>query len=265
MKRLLSIDLYRYKKDKTALIGAIIAAGMLVMSIFMLFLMKSFSSLDDEAFQMLFEPRSTYIQNLRMSSNAGAVALIIIAIISARDFTQNTLRLKVLNGYDRIKIYLSTLLTNLLYGIVIVFAYALLSLGFEVILFGYGVEFTVDEFFSLTGSTLMAMIYIFLFISIATAITMRFKTIGASIGILLAVSIGEGILSSLLSMFPTVMRHVPEWFSNSLNIFPSIAMLNIATSNTNATINAIIIVSGLLLLGLVNFLGINSFKNSDIK
>ncbi|NMA05105.1 MAG: hypothetical protein GX931_01905 [Acholeplasmataceae bacterium] len=265
MKRLLSIDLYRYKKDKTALIGTIIAAGMLVMSIFMLFLMKSFSSFDDETFQMLFEPRSTYIQNLRMSSNAGAVALIIVTIVNARDFTQNTLRLKILNGHSRIKIYLSALLTNLLYGIVVVFAYALLSLVFETALFGYGARFTVDEFFSLAGSTLMALIYILLFISIATAVTMRFKTIGASIGVILAISIGEGILASLLAMFPSVVENVPKWFNNALNIFPSIAMLSIATANLNTVITTIIIVSGLLLLGLVNFLGINSFKNSDIK
>ncbi|MGI6359490.1 MAG: hypothetical protein ACOX02_00395 [Acholeplasmatales bacterium] len=42
MKQLLSIDLYRYKKDSTPLIGTIIAAGMLAMTIGMLFFNERF-------------------------------------------------------------------------------------------------------------------------------------------------------------------------------------------------------------------------------
>lgn len=266
MKRLLSIDLYRYQKDKTPLIGAIIAAGMLAMTVGMLFLMKGLSStLTEDEFRMIFLPKSTYIQGFQMANNAGLVSIMIIVIVTARDFTQNTLRLKILNGHNRTKIYLSTLLANILFGVVVVFLYSLLSLVFGVILFGYGSEFTVDEFFNLVRYTLMALIYVFLYISIATAITMRFKTIGASIGITIAVLLGESILSSLLAMLPTTVGNVPEWLMNTLSVLPTVAFLKIMSFNINAVVTTIILVSGLSLLALVNFLGINSFKNSDIK
>lgn len=266
MKQLLSIDLYRYKKDSTPLIGTIIAAGMLAMTIGMLFLMKGLSTtLTADEFRMIFAPKSTYIQGFQMANNAGLVSIIIIVIVTARDFTQNTLRLKILNGHNRTKIYLSTLFTNIIFGVIVVFVYSLLSLVSGILLFGYGSAFTVAEFFSLAGSTLMALIYVLLFISIGTAITMRFKTIGASIGITMAVLLGESILASLLHMLPTTVGKIPEWFMNTLNILPTVAFINIMSFKTSTLVTTIIILSGLSLLALVNFLGINSFKNSDIK
>ncbi len=266
MKKLLSIDLYRYKKDMTPLIGLIIVGGILAMMVGMLALMKGITTtLDDEGFQMLFAPKNTYIQGFQMANNAGLVSIIIVIIVTAKDFTQNTIRLKILNGHDRVKIYLSTLLTNIIFGVTVVFAYSLLSLICGVLLFGYGTEFTVDEFFNLAGSTLMALIFVLLFLSISTAITMKMKTIGSSIGITIAVVIGEGILASLLAMLPITVGNIPKWFMDTLNILPTVAMLKIMSFKITTLETSIIITSGLLLLALVNFLGINSFKNSDIK
>lgn len=266
MKRLLSIDLYRYKKDPTPLIGAIVAAGFLAMTIGMLFMMKSISTtLTDEEFRMMFSPKSTFIQGFQMANNAGLVSIIIIIIVTARDFTQNTLRLKILNGHKRTNVYLSTLLANVIFGVIIVLAYSILSLVFGVMMFSYGSEFTVSEFFSLVGGAFMALIYVLLYISIATAITMKFKSIGASLGIALAVLLGESILSSLLAMLPTTVGNIPNWLMNTLSVLPTIAFLRIMSFQASALVVTIIVTSGLALLVLVNFLGINTFKNSDIK
>lgn len=147
MEKLIKVDLYRYKKDKTSLIGLIIVIGLLFFSALMyLSMSKLIDATEIEGMeQMLYSPRSIYFQSFMMGNNSGLVAIIIIAVITSRDFVQDTVRLKIINGFDKTQIYFSTLITNIIYGVGIVLGYALAMLLISSLIFGYGQKLDSEE------------------------------------------------------------------------------------------------------------------------
>ena len=265
MNKLLSVDLYRLRKDKTPLLGVIIGAGLFLMTtglyVILYFLSKD---ADSTPFTTMLNSRVSFISSFQMGNNVGLVVVIILAVFTSRDFTQNTLRLKVINNLDRRKIYISTLLTNLIYGLVVIVTFALLTLVVMTLLFGYGSAFDVNEFFHLLGTTSIALLFVILYISIITAVSMKFQTIGASIGLSIAVIIGESIIVTILRSMPAAMPNFPEWLYKGFNVFPSSGMSSLLTTFDGVDAMIMVIASIVLIVG-INILGLQSFKKSDIK
>ncbi|MGI6782493.1 MAG: hypothetical protein ACOX56_06765 [Acholeplasmataceae bacterium] len=266
MDKLLNVDLYRLKKDKTALIGVIISAGLLVFTIGLSLIMKILGTVTATGgLDALFTPKSTYIQGFQMGSNAGLVVIIILTVITTREFTQNTIRLKIINGFDRRKIYFSALFTNLIYGITVIFGYSLLSLLGTSAIFGYGSEFNYQELVDLTLVTFMALIYVAVYVSLVTAVGMRMQRIGATIGISIGVILGETIIYSFVVMLPILAGKIPIWVMKVLHILPSVGMGSLVMFNYNAELIVIMLVSSIVLIIGINLLAMYSFTKVDIK
>jgi ABC-type transport system involved in multi-copper enzyme maturation permease subunit len=266
MVSLLKVDLYRLRKDKTPLIGVLLSAGLLILTLGIFGIIKLISSVSDlEGIEMLLSPKRNYIQGFQMGSNAGLVALIIMAVFTARDFTQNTLRLKIINGHSRTKIYFSTLLTNLLYGVVVILGYSIITLLITTAIFGYGKAFDSKEFLSLLAATGMSLLYVILFTSVVTAVSLKAQRMGSSIGLSIAIVVGEGFLSSLLFMIPTFNPDFPEWISRSFQVLPSIGMMMLVNEGFTGRTAWIMIISTLVLIAVTITLSLLSFKKSDIK
>ncbi|MFA5720154.1 MAG: hypothetical protein WC939_03750 [Acholeplasmataceae bacterium] len=265
MRKLLRVDLFRLRKDKTPLLGFIVAAVLVLMSLGMFALLYSLTNDSEGGFMAIYSPKNMFIQSFQMGNNVGLVVVIIVAIFTSRDFTQNTLRLKVINGYARFKVYLSMLFTNLIYGIGLILGYGLVMLLIGSLIFGYGSPFNLSEFLKLLATSSMALLYVILFVSIVTAISMKFHTIGASIGLSVAVVIGETIFSMIISSFPTAIKGFPEWLTKGLSALPSIGMTSLSTFTYDRIGVMVIIISSVLLIILVNVLGIRSFNKSDLK
>lgn len=264
MNNLIKVDLFRLKKDKTALLGGIISFGLLMMSVGLFAVISSFAE-NMDGLQQLFSAKTGFIQSFQMGNNVGLVVIIIIAIMTSRDFTQHTIRLKVINGYDRVKIYFSTLITNLIYGILLIVVYALLNLSFMSMIFGFGEALTTALVLELLGGMSMALLHVVLFISIATAISMKFQTIGASIGLSIAIIIGEGLLSSILLAFPLFIGNFPEWLSYAMKVFPSQGMTWLIGFNYDMASTIIVVISSLVLIVLTNALAVMTFRKNDLK
>lgn len=265
MKNLLKVDFYRLRKDKTALIGAIVAAGFLIFTVIMYVGIWAFQNRMEGDQITLFYPKNAFVQGFQMGNNVGLIISILIAVLTTRDFSQNTLRLKIINGHERWKIYLSMIIVNLTYGASIILSYSILSLLFSSLIFGYGQPFTVNEFFTLLGTGALALLIAILIISIVTAFSMRTKRMGAAIGLTIAFIMGEVILTMFLLLSPIVIRDLPEWFLKVLQIFPTIGLQNLMTYNLDTTDIIIVVVSNVFFIFLTNFLSILSFNKSDIK
>lgn len=265
MYKLLKVDLYKLKKDKTALIGAIISAALLLFTVGLTLSIKLLGQSNMAGLEALFAPKSTYVQGFQMGSNAGLVVIIIIAVITTKEFTQNTIRLKIINGFDRKKIYLSTLITNLIYGISIMLGYSLLTLMFNSLLVGYGTEFNAQEIADLVIVTIVAVVYIVLYISLVTAVSMKFQRIGATIGISIGVILAEALLYSFVVMLPILAGNIPVEVYKVLHIFPSVGMGTLMAYTFNAETIAIMLASAITLVVGINLLAVFSFAKSDIK
>lgn len=265
MNKLLKVDFYRLRKDKTILLGAIIAAGLLLMSLGMFALFYWLTKDMEGGMTPLFTPKTLFIQSFQMGNNVGLVVIIILAVFTSRDFTQNTLRLKVINGFKRHKVYLSMLITNLVYGISLIVGYGLISLVVSSLLFGFGEAFTGKVLLQLLATSGMALLYVILFVSVVTAISMKFQTIGASIGLSIAIVLGESILSMIISSFPATIPGWPEWATYGLNVLPTFSMTALITYTYRWQNAVVLIISAVVLIVLTNALGMRSFKKGDIK
>lgn len=267
MNRLLKLDFYRLKKDVTTLIGVLVCFGLLLLTIgiqgFGYFMLKS-TGLEDSGLAIMFLPRSTYIQNFQIANNSGLVVLIITLIFTVRDFSQNTMRLKIINGFKKRDIYLSSLITTLVYGVPIIFAFSFISFVAGLLFFGYVVPFDTNEFLKLLATSALLILYLILFLSIINAISMRFQKVGPAIGITIAVVLGENLVSTSISLIPTLGQNLPEWPLKFLNLLPTYALTTLVGFSFDGWDLLIMLIGFVGLTVLVNLLGIKAFEKKDI-
>ncbi len=182
----------------------------------------------------------------------------------SQDYTNNTIRNKIICGHSRISIYLSNFITSMLGTIIIYGLYVLITLGIGSIIAGVSSDFDLER-------TIKGILLTYCILLTFTSLTVMFCMItsgvsGTVISTLLYIILG---MSSLVFVFID-SDTIREWF---MNINPTYQIDNVQSYVYDSDLLPLeddvhiswIPISSLVVITLSTVLGISVFNKKDIK
>ncbi|MFA5486059.1 MAG: hypothetical protein WC275_03125 [Bacilli bacterium] len=198
MKNLLTADLKKLFKGKALyfLLGASVILPLFTTLFIALLMFITTQVGEANAFAEIFSPTVLYVTSFSLLNNIGLALLITLILVSAGDFTQATIRNKVVAGHKREHIFYSSLITNLLFAFFVMFTYSSLSYLFSSLIFGFTLNaFLIVLKFGLIGYTSYLVIY-----TLATVVMFKLKNAWAPILIVIGVMIGVSIINFFVGL-----------------------------------------------------------------
>ena len=268
MLDLLKVDLKRVFKDKLFMIICIIA-GAFIISTPLLYKVL-FSAIDmGDLMGMTINAKTLTFTAFSPSSDLGLIMPILVVIILCKDFSQGTVRNKIICGKSRSKIYFSMLLTCIIVMCGVMLAYGVLILLVSLTVFDYQeTAFTAKDFGYLVLSLGFEMlIYVFIS-SLVCFFEVFMKNAGLAIVMYFAVNLLLAIIGGIVSlawMFSdpnSAMYSVLEILSKA-NVF-STTLIGQGASYSLTDILCLLIPTIGGSAGLI-FLGRAVFKKKDLK
>lgn len=200
MRNLLKTDLKRIVKDKLFFVVCILSGAF---AIFGPLLYKAlFSSLDmGEELGMIIDAKTLFFMAFAPGDNCGLIVPILLAIVLCKDFTQGTIRNKIIAGKSRTKIFLSLFISCAITLFAVILAYAILTLAFSLLFFEYqATTFRFSDFLYILESILLEC-FVYLFIAALVAFLCVFmKNMGLTIVVYVAISFLFALIGGALSM-----------------------------------------------------------------
>ena len=181
MANLFRAFLFKLKKDLTFRITLFIGLGIsILITVIYLLLDVAMNSLSDEAsFEFMFcTGQSLLVTSLSPAQNFGIAIPINLIVFTVMEFTQGTIRNKIIAGNSKAKIYLSLYLSGLVFSIAIFSSYALLSFALGSIIGGFDPNGTVSLYGTSTGEYIWKLLVLTLLVYITiTTVTVFFATL----------------------------------------------------------------------------------------
>ena len=268
MRNLYISDLKRILKVKLFLITCILAG---VFALVNPLLYKVLFSLLDlgEMLTGIVDAKSMLFTAFLPGDNLGLIMPILVAIIVCKDFSQGTVRNKIISGHSRSKIFLSHLFTSSTVICVLMLLHGLLTFLISLCLFEYSsTEFTASELGYLLLSIFFEMLVYVAIAAIVTFIATLSKNMGVCILLYLAVSFGMSILGSIFMTAGMFIDPENGWygvveFLNALNIFTS-SLIGAGVSYSAKDVLYILLAPILIGSGCTG-LGIRLFSKKNLK
>ena len=201
MVTLLKADLKRMLKDKLFMIACIIGGGFALLTPLLYYGLEWILNIDDAAMLgVLISSKGVLTNSFAPLNNFGLILPIFLGIIIHKDFSNGTVRNKIICGKPRYQIYLSILISTIIVMLICVLGYALIGFGVGSLLLEYSPTVTLLEdidfilltllFGSLTYSVL-ASIIVFLFVNM--------KNVGLGAVLYFALAFILTLLATILS------------------------------------------------------------------
>ena len=217
MKNIFKAFLFKLKKDLSFRIIGIIGLALAVLLPTILFLIDlGISQLNDDGkiTHMLCTGQSLLVSSWSPTQNFGLAIPITLITLTVLEFTNGTIRNKVISGYSKTKIYLGLYFTGLLYTLALISVYVLVCFGLGCAFGGFNPRGELFSLSSLGGGSitpdfLWKVIFLSLlaYVVIAT-MTIFFSTLFRNIGpsipvviILIVMCSGLASISQVLSLF----------------------------------------------------------------
>lgn len=188
------------------------------------------------------------------------------AMLISRDYTNNTIRNKIIIGHSRTNIYLTNLIVTAAVFMIYNAAYLLVVIGVGIPLLGGG-DFPNSD---LIKNMALALIVLLTFSALVTFITMTIKTIGGAILAIALNYIGSfiGLAVEILSMkyekfCEFLTDALPSMQLDTLQMSSNLASTIMSTGNT-IHYGSIIIYDVIIIVG-ITILGIAIFNKADVK
>ncbi len=215
MKKLLTADFRRIFKGKgiyVLMILGFIFPAISALVIRLTGLANDVEELGDLAAEV-FNPVGMYAASFSPTQNLGLILLIVVGVLLSGEFTNNTMRNKIVVGHSKTAIFLSSLITVLTYIFVVVLVNSSFTYLFNSISFGFGLQ----PFCAYFKRGLVAYSGIFVLYSLSIVATYLFKNLAGPLGIVLGIYFvlmmistfvfaangGEGVKAKLLFyLFP---------------------------------------------------------------
>ena len=152
MIRLLITDFKRIFKDKLFLVLLIIGTAFAFVSPVLYKTMFLF--MDETETEVINQMgllsaytsgKGLYFASFNIADNFGILLPILITIVIFKDYSNGTIRNKIVNGHSRSSIYFSQFISTAVTLWLMILYHALLQFVLGTIFFGYGVEITVTE------------------------------------------------------------------------------------------------------------------------
>ena len=268
MRNLYKTDLKRIFKDKLFLITCILAGVFAFINPLLYKVLFVALGIEDIPL-LLVNAKSLFFTAFAAGDNLGLIMPILIAIIVCKDFSQGTVRNKIISGKSRGAIFLSHFLTASTVICSLMLIHGLLTLGISLCFFDYqDGPFTAADFGYLMASLGFEMLIYMAVAATVTFIATISKNMGICIVLYLAASLGLTIVGSLtqvVGMFldPESTEYAIMEFVNAINFF-STTLIGTGTTYSAKDVFYILISPILTIAGCVGF-GILKFSKKNLK
>lgn len=197
MKKLLIADLRRIFKGKG--IYVLMTLGFIFPAISALIVQLSglandVAELGDLAAEV-FNPVALYAGSFNPTQNIGLILLIVVGVLISGEFTNNTIRNKIVAGHSKTSLFLSSLVTVLTYVFVVVLVNSSFTYLFNSISFG------LQPFSDYFKRGLVAYSSIFVIYTIMTLLTYQFKNLAGPLGLVLGIYFVLMMISTIIFSF----------------------------------------------------------------
>lgn len=274
MKQLLKADLRRFFKDKLFLVSLIVI-GIFAIITPLLFKLIASISINSDIFvgteldiNEFFNAKSLSLNCFNLSSDVGFILTIFLTILICKDFSYGTIRNKVVSGHTRHNIYLSSLITSIIFLVALILGYYLLNLGVSLCLFPFANgDLSSKEIGIYIVSILLELL---IYIAVASFINMLvfiFKSPVLPIVIFLGLIFLASILVMVNSFMVDESAATYKFITWLIKIVPSLQSSSLLSFNESTTFKDIypILVSNVIYIGGSIPLGILIFNKSDLK
>ena len=274
MRELLKTDLKRIWKDKLFLVICIIAGAFAVFSPLLFKGILALASTEElmeveELLGLQINAKMLFFNSFSLGNNFALVLPILLTIALCKDFSQGTVRNKIICGKSRTEIYFSLFITCAIYMCAVILTQAVLTLLVSLILFEYQpTEFTSKDFWYLLASIGLEII-VYLFVSaLLVFLIALMKNAGLAIVTYFVVNFVCLIVGSVTQLVlpytdpSSAIYSVLEFF-NTANVFSS--MLIGGGSSYAAKELIYLLVPNLLLTEILLIFGMFIFRKKDLK
>lgn len=198
MKKLLIADLRRIFKGKG--IYVLMILGFIFPAISALIVQLSGLAANDVAelgdlAAEVFNPVALYAGSFNPTQNIGLILLIVVGVLISGEFTNNTIRNKIVAGHSKTSLFLSSLVTVLTYVFVVVLVNSSFTYLFNSISFG------LQPFSDYFKRGLVAYSSIFVIYTIMTLLTYQFKNLAGPLGLVLGIYFVLMMISTIVFSF----------------------------------------------------------------
>lgn len=196
MKKLLIADLRRIFKGKgiyVLMILGFIFPAISALIVQLSGLANDVAELGDLAAEV-FNPVALYAGSFNPTQNIGLILLIVVAVLISGEFTNNTIRNKIVAGHSKTSLFLSSLVTVLTYVFVVVLVNSSFTYLFNSISFG------LQPFSDYFKRGLVAYSSTFVIYTIMTLLTYQFKNLAGPLGLVLGLYFVLMMISTFIYM-----------------------------------------------------------------
>ena len=272
---LLKTDLRRAFKDKLFIVLCIIAGAFAIITpllykgIFALLKFNPDLPSEMEAFGLIFNAKSMFFGSFSLGNNFGLMLPIFVAIILCKDFSNGTIRNKVICGKSRASIYFSMLITCTILICFFILAHALLTLLISLLMFDYQpTPFTINDFGYLMASIGLEMIIYIFICALLTFFIVTMKNAGLAIVMYFVVSfvlmlVGSITQTTIILADPAETTYKVLEFFNTANAFVTTIIGN-GTGYKLKDVLYVILPNLVTAIGLIIW-GLLAFKKKDLK
>ncbi len=270
MRNLYIMDVKRILKDKLFFVTFILAVVFAVINPLLNKLLFGLIDMEEMVGELLgMNAKSMFFSAFAPGDNLGLIMPILIAIIVCKDFSQGTVRNKIISGKSRTKIYISHLLASATVMCVLMLLHALLTLGVSLLFFSYQeTAFTINDLGYLMVSILFELLVYVAVSAIVTFIATLAKNMGVCIVLYLAVAMGLAIIGAITLMVGMFLDPTSKYYTlfeivNALNIYTSTQIGGGVTYSFKEV--AYILISPIVITAGATALGIVKFKRKNLK
>ena len=272
---LLRTDLRRAFRDKLVVVLCIIGGvfsiitPLLYKALFLLLKIDGEFLQELETLGIMVNAKTMFFSSFSLGNNFGLVLPVFVAIIVCRDFSNGTIRNKIICGKSRISIYCSLLITTVVLTCSFMLAHALVTLLISLIFFEYqSTPFTINDFGYLTASLGLELLILILVSALLVLLIVLMKNTALSIVMYFVIDFAFIIIGGItqaIGMFAkygTLTYKVLE-FVNTANPFATLAI----GGGVNYQLKELLylILPNLALIIATVVLGTVIFKNKDLK
>ncbi len=274
MLNLYKSDLLRIIKDKLFTVVLIIAGVFALFNPILYYAIFKLLGTDDtvslEILGMLnINAKGLFFTSFIPGDNLGLIAPILISVAMCKEFSQGTIRNKIIAGHSRTKLFFSSYFSATTVTCALMLAHALLTLFISLIFLDYqNGAFSWNDFGFLMLSILFEIILYLAISAIMCLVVVITQNIGLCIVGYLAVSfistfVGSIIQSAYMFTTPEDKTYGVLKFFNNINIYTS-NLIGVGTSYSLENVLYIVLPPVIIAISAI-CLGVLSFRKKDLK
>ncbi len=269
MLNLIKTDLRRIIKDKLFLVIGIVGLVFAVTTPLLMFAVTSM--MDEQSVIMLgmgINAKTMFFQAFNPANDFGLVASILLCVILCKDFSQGTVRNKIIGGKSRFEVFTSAFIASSIVLCCLMLVYAFFTLGVSLLCFEYQQsQFTINDFGYAVVTLVFKLMTFVVVASLISFLSVLMKNAGLCmvlyIAVIMLVSIvGTVISTAILGVENEIIKNILEFLSKT-NVFLSTITGN---GTTYSVYDVLCVVFSHLVYGsLFYVLGVLVFNKKDIK